>query len=233
MADDHDVDALDPFALMAAESQRLDAHFATLQGAAWDEPSQCEGWSVRDVLAHLAGSEEYNRACLNDQLGPLFASMADRGATDLDSFNAAGVDDRRDRSVGDVLDEWRRESTATRQDLEAIGGGDVTTSVGPYPARWQGFHLAAELATHADDIAVPVDPAEAEARQAWRAAVGRFMLKESKPDVSADAEDGGTRVRADDVDAVLDDDTFVALVNARTPPGPVDPAVAGAVNVMP
>jgi hypothetical protein len=27
----------------------------------------------------------------------------------------------------------------------------VDTSVGDYPCRWQAFHVAAELATHADD----------------------------------------------------------------------------------
>ena len=32
----------------------------------------------------------------------------------------------------------------------------VDTSTGDYPCRWQAVHVAAELATHADDIGVPI-----------------------------------------------------------------------------
>jgi uncharacterized protein (TIGR03083 family) len=206
---DRDVTDLDPFELMAAEAARLDAFFEGLDPAAWDRPSACEGWSVRDVLAHLAGSEEYNRACLDDDVAGLFTRYGERGATDVHSFNAIGVADRADRPVADVLDEWRRERALTLDGLRALGDGDLATSVGPYPARWQGFHLASELAVHADDVGVPVAPGEEPARTAWRARVARFMLRESKPELADTAVDGAA---------------LVAAVNGRLPAGS-DPAL--------
>ena len=58
---------------------------------------------------------------------------------------------------------------ANRDGFRARDGGDVDSSVGAYPARWQAFHLAFELATHADDVGVPV----ADAEEARRARSGR------------------------------------------------------------
>src|SRR5208283_5425490 len=42
--------------------------------------------------------------------------------------------------------------------------------------RWQAVHVAAELATHADDIGVPVTHDERTERTAWRARYSRFAL---------------------------------------------------------
>jgi hypothetical protein len=89
--------------------------------------------------------------------------------------------------------------------------------VGAYPARWQAFHLAFELATHADDVAVPVTGEEAAARNAWQACFGRFALKELKPDIVIDAHDGHTHVRSGDVDVDVSDEQFVQAVAARLP----------------
>lgn len=207
---DRDVTDLDPFELMAAEAARLDAFFDGLDAAGWERPSACEGWRVRDVLAHLAGSEEYNRACLNDDVAGLLTRYGERGATDVGSFNAIGVADRAERPVGDVLAEWRREQALTLNGLRALGDGMVPTSVGPYPARWQGFHLASELAVHADDVGVPVEAGEEPARTAWRARVARFMLREEKGDLADTTADGAT---------------LVAAVNGRLPAGS-DPALS-------
>ena len=64
MTDDRDLQNLDPYDLMDAEAARLDAYFSALGPADWAKPSRCEGWSVRDVLAHLTASEAYNHASL-------------------------------------------------------------------------------------------------------------------------------------------------------------------------
>src|SRR5690606_16896163 len=72
---------LDPFAIFDAEAARLDAFFSGLDADGWGRPSRCRGWSVRDVLAHLAGEELYNHACLDDALEELFARPERAGVT--------------------------------------------------------------------------------------------------------------------------------------------------------
>ncbi|MBB3053468.1 uncharacterized protein (TIGR03083 family) [Prauserella isguenensis] len=42
---------------LAAQWESLDALLASLPAAAWDEPSPLPGWTVRDVVAHVIGTE--------------------------------------------------------------------------------------------------------------------------------------------------------------------------------
>ncbi len=91
----------------------------------------------------------------------------------------------------------------------------MATSVGPYPARWQAFHVASELATHADDLGVPVPAADLAARLEWRTRFSRFSLMESKPELVACAGRDGTTVTANGEEITVDDNTFVAAVAGR------------------
>jgi uncharacterized protein (TIGR03083 family) len=51
---DEPMEALEArIALMQAEAERLERYLATLTPAAWRQPSACQGWEVRDVVAHL------------------------------------------------------------------------------------------------------------------------------------------------------------------------------------
>jgi uncharacterized protein (TIGR03083 family) len=218
MPDDSELAEINPYDLMESEAARLEFYFSSLRGDDWDEPSACAGWSVKDVLAHLAGGEEYNRACLTDSVGPMFEGYAARGATDVHSFNALGVSDRKDKSTADLLDEFQRENGDTRADMRRRDGEDMSTAVGAYPVRWQAWHLASELATHADDIGVPTThKREEETRRDWRARFARFALAEAKPDVEVQLLDDGTWVRANGVEATLTDDDLIDAVNARLP----------------
>jgi uncharacterized protein (TIGR03083 family) len=54
VAIDAELRELDPVDLMGAEAARIEAHVAALPAADWLRPSRCEGWTVRDVVAHLA-----------------------------------------------------------------------------------------------------------------------------------------------------------------------------------
>lgn len=226
------LEGLDPYDLMDAEAARLDAFFAGLDGDEWEEPSACEGWTVRDLLAHLAASEAYNRACMDDAIPALMAEMGAKGVTDLDSFNAVGVAGRADRSPREVLDEWRAECGASREWLRAHRGGEMPTMVGPYPVDWQAFHLANELAIHADDVAVPVGADEAAARNAWLASVARFVVSETGKPVSISAAGDGFAVSCEGAEATLSPAVLVAAVNARLPAGAIDPRLAGALSYL-
>jgi uncharacterized protein (TIGR03083 family) len=223
MVDDADLHGLDPYDLMDAEADRLDRFFVGLDAPAWSQPSRCSGWSVRDVLAHLLSSEQYNAACLDGSVADLLADLGARGATDLTSANELGIREVDDRSTAELIDEWRAATARTSKGLRERDGGDIDSSVGPYPARWQAFHLAFELATHADDVGVPVTAQEAAARTAWQAQFGRFALKELNADLEIKAGNGTTQVRGEDIDVEIPDAVFVQAVAARLgDDGPLD-----------
>jgi hypothetical protein len=104
--------------------------------------------------------------------------------------------------------------------------------VGPYPVRWQAFHLTAELATHADDIGAPVEADEEVGRTAWRARFVVFAVSETKPDVSIELSSAAARVAADGADATLSVPQFLAVANGRYDGNDVDERLRSALNVV-
>ena len=107
MPDDQDLEGLDPYGLMAHEAARIDGFVSTLDDADWQQPSRCAGWSVRDVLAHLAASEEYNRACLDGTVSTFLGALGARGVTDLNGANELGIRDFDDVATPELLETWR------------------------------------------------------------------------------------------------------------------------------
>ena len=47
--------------LVAVEYRRLDDELASVPAADWDAPSLCEGWRVREVIAHVTMPARYDR----------------------------------------------------------------------------------------------------------------------------------------------------------------------------
>jgi uncharacterized protein (TIGR03083 family) len=218
MMDVTPLEDLNPFDIFDAEAARLDAYFSGLTERKWNRPSRCAGWSVRDVLAHLAGEELYNHACLDDDLEGLFAALEKEGVDDLASFNEWCVTTRRDLPVTEVLAEWRRENGDTRRRMRQRGADEtIPTMAGPYPVGLQTFHYASEFATHADDVGVPVADEEEPARSDWRARVGLFALSEKDAPVHVEETGGGYRVRLGEHEADLSKAEFVDATTARLP----------------
>jgi len=212
---DHELAGLDPFDLLDGEVARLAAFFSDLPAEGWARASRCAGWTVRDVLGHLAAAEEYHVACLDGTVAELLRRYGQRGVTDVDGFNALGIADRADRAPEDLLREWTTASAESRRRFRERGDGTVDTSVGPYPCRWQAFHVASELATHADDVGVPGTDQEHDERRRWRARFSRFALAEAKPELAVDVVGERTEV-SDGMTAVdLDDDELIEAVAAR------------------
>ena len=215
MTDDRELAGLDPFALLDSEAGRLDVFLSGLGESGWKRPSRCAGWTVRDVLGHLAADEDYFRACLDGTVTAFLAGFAERGGTDLDSVNALGVADYAALSPAEVLSRWRAASAKNRRGFRERGDGAVDTSVGDYPCRWQAFHGAAEPATHADDIGVPVTPGEHRQRTAWRARYSRFALAEVKPQLEIRHVGARTAVTDGSTTVELDDDELIEAVMGR------------------
>lgn len=172
---------LDPFDIFDTEAARLDRFFSGLGGQDWDQPSRCSGWSVRDVLAHLAGEELYNHACIRGDTAGFLSMLEDDGeGFGWEEFNQWCVRRRRDAPVNEVLSEWREQNRYTRQVMRSLGrDATLRTSVGPYPVGLQTFHYASEYATHADDVGAPVSNDELDDRMLWRVDFGLFALAES------------------------------------------------------
>ena len=215
MTDDRELAGLDPFALLDDEAGRLDAFLSRLGESGWNRPSRCAGWTVRDVLGHLAAGEDYHRACLDGTVSAFLAGFAGRGGTDLDSVNALGVAGYAALPPAEVLARWRAASAGNRRRFRERGDGVVDTSIGEYPCRWQAFHVAAELATHADDIGVPVTHDEHAERTAWRARYSRFALAEAKPQLEIRHAGARTAITDGSTTAELDDDELIEAVMGR------------------
>ncbi len=183
---DTELGGLDPYDSMDAEAQRVARFLESLDPGDWEAPTRCEGWSRRDLVGHLVGTEDYHRACLDDALGALVDAGMAAGATDVGSFNAWMIDERAGRDAAEIVAEWTAANAENRRRMRERDGGTMATMVGQYPVRWQAFHVASELATHADDLGVPVDDHDAEGRLEWRARFSRFALAESGRSIDAD-----------------------------------------------
>ena len=201
----------DPFPVYDREIERLRRYLHRLDARAWSRPSHCEGWSVKDVVAHLSTDEVYNQACLDRAVRALPFSGG------LNAWNARGVRIRRDFSPLETLQEWEARQQRVRQAWEALGlNARIDTSVGKYPLILEVWHLAREYAIHADDIEVPVAPRERRQRLWWRAAFGLWTAaqEEGEP-IDAELHDDRVTLRRNGREHELDLETFVAYLTHR------------------
>ena len=101
---------------LEAEQERLEAILEALDEAAWRAPSAAEGWSVADVVLHLAQTED------------AVVWMATGGDADRPRLQAPGVDDAAERMVqaeraepAVVFERWKE---GRRAALAALRGAD-------------------------------------------------------------------------------------------------------------
>ncbi|WP_431926774.1 maleylpyruvate isomerase family mycothiol-dependent enzyme [Nonomuraea jabiensis] len=223
-----------PFDIFDAEAARLDRFFSGLDEAGWQRPSRCEGWSVRDVLGHLAGEELYNHACLDGTVQDLLTRLSKAGVSGYNDFNEWSVRQRRGLPVAEVLDEWRVQNGETRRRMRELGpGGLIDTMAGPYPCGRQAFHYDSEYATHADDVGAPVSDAEADDRTLWRVAVGRFVLAEQEAKVQVEQTADEIWAAVEGVTASLSYPEFVEATVGRLPASHgIDPRVVAALRCL-
>jgi uncharacterized protein (TIGR03083 family) len=235
VTDDSELAGLDPFDIFDFEAARLERFFASLgdEDPTWSRPSRCEGWLVRDVLAHLLGSEEYHHACLAGTVSQ-HGSVAPEDVAGIAAANEAGIRALDGRGPSELAAQWHKANGETRRGFRARGDGTVDTSIGDYPCRWQAFHLAGELAVHADDIGVPVTTEEGGTRRDWRARFSRFALLEAKPQLDVSAAGSDTRVRGDGIEVTVGDEELVEAVAGRLgPESALDAAARALLDTMP
>lgn len=206
--DEPELAELDPFALMAAEADRIERFYRGLRDPDWRAPTRCAGWTRRDLLAHLAGIEDYTAAGLAGDVRALLAQ-------------ARTPDDRRAYlSNADLLRDWRSQVEKNDATLRERGPRTLMdTSVGPYPIGRQAFYLACERAIHADDAGVPITASEAESRLDWRLRFARAAVTETRHGrVGVVADRGAQVVHLGEDEVRLPDERFVEAVSGRLAP---------------
>lgn len=84
------------------EREHVLALARSLHPQEWDQPSDCAGWRVQDVVAHMA-------ATFRSLAAP--GTVATAGSTDAEVNADAAVDERRGRTPAEVLAEYEEWST--------------------------------------------------------------------------------------------------------------------------
>jgi uncharacterized protein (TIGR03084 family) len=143
----------DIFDDLAAEYEQLDGILTALTPAQWAHPSAAEGWTVADVVLHLAQSEELVIASVAGDESVFAAASAGR----VDALADASVAAQRQISPADLLRRWRTAAGTTPGALRARPAGTrlrwITNRISP--AALATTRLA-EHWTHAHDIAGPL-----------------------------------------------------------------------------
>ncbi|MBV9205843.1 MAG: maleylpyruvate isomerase family mycothiol-dependent enzyme [Actinobacteria bacterium] len=85
----------DIWSAVHAERKALAADLRDLSGEAWDTPSLCRGWTVRDVLAHLTSAASLTPPAF-------FARLAGSGFN-FDQVQEKGIAAHRGASAADTL----------------------------------------------------------------------------------------------------------------------------------
>src|SRR5690349_23217329 len=116
---------------LAAEYRQLDAVLAALSPAQWSAPSGEDGWTVADVVLHLAQSEEAVGSPAVGSTGSFLPSTA----TTVDGAMADLVAAERGMPPDALLARWRKAAFATPDTLRSWPPGTrlvwVRTSLSP------------------------------------------------------------------------------------------------------
>lgn len=147
----------------------------------WETPSSCAGWSVSDVVLHMAHSDEVAIASLEgrfDEYVASFAAMAaeDGISGDIDAFVDAAVARERGAGPPEMYDRWATAATTLRERFaETDPSQRVPWAVGQFTARTLATTRLAECWIHTGDIAdplgivrIPGKRLQLIARLAWR-----------------------------------------------------------------
>jgi uncharacterized protein (TIGR03084 family) len=111
--------ASEVFADLAAEQDALEAMLGRLGDADWAKPSAAKGWSVSDVVLHLAQTEELVPATVNGTMGGLRGSGQAGEARSMDQAVDQAVAAERGQPPEVVFARWQ---SARREALTALRG---------------------------------------------------------------------------------------------------------------
>jgi uncharacterized protein (TIGR03084 family) len=144
---------MDIFDDLAAEYRQLDAVLESLTPEQWAHPSSAPGWTVSDVVLHLAQTEE-------TVTGPSITdgtALLPSAETTVDGLADEMVAAERGMPPADLLARWRKCAFATPEALRAHPPGTRLSWVRtPLSPRTLATTRIAEHWAHALDITVPL-----------------------------------------------------------------------------
>ncbi|MGH3802483.1 MAG: maleylpyruvate isomerase family mycothiol-dependent enzyme [Pseudonocardiaceae bacterium] len=157
---------------LRAEHRELDVMLNGLTQSEWERPSRCPGWSVSDVVLHLAQTDELTLASATGRFADAFGEVA----VDVDTAAALAVERERGPVGVAVRDRWRAAAEAVAQMFEGCDPSSRLVWVaGELSARTFATTRLSETWIHSGDIAqalgreLPVtDRLWHIARLAWR-----------------------------------------------------------------
>ena len=140
---------------LAAEQERLEKILAGLDEAQWRTASAAEGWTVADVVLHLAQSDEAAAATATH--GTLRGGL-DRVAGDTTDERAANAVRNERAAPAEIFDRWQRARQAAMTAMRAADPDrPVQWMVGTIKPATLATTRLAEAWTHGLDIAGPLD----------------------------------------------------------------------------
>ncbi len=163
---------------LAEQQDELAAMVADLDDAGWRRPSACEGWSVADVVLHLAQTNEMASGSARGDLPAVMSALTAGLPPARDVDDGADKMVAKERHVGPsaIHERWQRSCDDLRAALLDRQPGDrVTWVVGDMAARSLATTRLAETWIHTGDVAdglgvdlQPADRLQHVARLAWR-----------------------------------------------------------------
>jgi uncharacterized protein (TIGR03084 family) len=169
------VDAI--VAALAEQHAELAGLLAELDDDDWKRPSPCEGWSVSDVVLHLAQTDELARASARGHLAESAAALAGSGfATDVDEIAERMVGRERGQPGSVVRERWQAKADELRRVFAASHPSRrVQWVTGEVSTRTLATTRLAETWIHTGDVGEalgrfppPTDRLQHVARLAWR-----------------------------------------------------------------
>ena len=131
-------------AAMRDERTRLVSYLEALPETAWDKPTLCEGWSVRDMVAHLIG----NAADIVAQ------RLEGAGSPE---YNQRQIDERAGRSPAELLAEWAEAGPAFEAGIEALDDNVWKTPYLEFGTVGEALQrLVEDIWVHGQDIRIPL-----------------------------------------------------------------------------
>jgi len=178
-------------AALAAQHDELSTLVSSLDEQGWQTPSRCAGWTVSDVVLHLAQTDEMAIASVQGRFAEAVGALTEGvgAAASVDEGAALMVDRERGRPGDEVRDRWQASASTLRDELSACDADRrVVWVAGELSARTLATTRLAESWIHTGDVAVPLGHETAAddrlwhiARLAWRtlpyafARVGRTL----------------------------------------------------------